>query len=571
VKENNSVDFKLKQQLIIFLLLFYSGSPFNDLFSQGIQDKPTRQSAIEAYSKGNYEQALKEFNELLLTFSKDPQYKYYSGACLVKLNRAPDEAVTLLKQALKGAAVVKTLPSDATFYLGRALQMSGNFNEAIESYNQFTEESGKKAARELGIPEFIEQCNAKKGEVVSAVIKPAQTVKNDKVDILIPLSQPVTKEAPAKIILPAPYEKILAEALDFQFKADSLNTRIMQQKKELEMLSGNEKAGLRLKISGNEELAVEYQNSADQKYTEADAAKIGTPVKPKQNKEVPQQVDIIVKDTIRKSDSITSENSVKKPEVPVVKQTDKEADIIKKSVVIVQKPVETYAVFELLTNPVEGADEKIIVNGDYPPGLIYRIQCGVFRNPVALSYFKGFRPVYGFKITGADKTYYYIGMFRRNSDAVKALAAVKAKGFKDALVVALSENKTVSSDRAALMEKEWSKKPFVAFGKSAIPVPADTIPPTLSFRVEVIKSKKPVKDDVIEGIKKMSGNRGLDILQTDDGNIAYLIGKFITFETAAEYTDLMIRNGYREARVVAFLGKKEIPVDTARQLFDNLE
>ena len=69
----------------------------------------------------------------------------------------------------------------------------------------------------------------------------------------------------------------------------------------------------------------------------------------------------------------------------------------------------------------------------------------------------------------------------------------------------------------------------------------------------------------------MAGNRGLDIQPVDGGKIAYLIGKFITFETAAEYADLLIRNGYREAQVVAWLGKKEIPIDTARQLFENLK
>jgi hypothetical protein len=67
----------------------------------------------------------------------------------------------------------------------------------------------------------------------------------------------------------------------------------------------------------------------------------------------------------------------------------------------------------------------------------------------------------------------------------------------------------------------------------------------------------------------MAGNRGLDIQTGQDGKIAYLIGKFITFETAAEYADLLKRNGYREAQVVAWLGKKEISIETARQLFDN--
>jgi hypothetical protein len=108
-------------------------------------------------------------------------------------------------------------------------------------------------------------------------------------------------------------------------------------------------------------------------------------------------------------------------------------------------------------------------------------------------------------------------------------------------------------------------------GMSVPEIPVDTVPPTLSFRVEVIRSLKPLKDDVVDGIKKIAGTRGLDIQPLDDGNIAYLIGKFITFESATEYADLLIRNGYREARVVAWLGKKEIPVETAKQLFENLE
>ena len=53
--------------------------------------------------------------------------------------------------------------------------------------------------------------------------------------------------------------------------------------------------------------------------------------------------------------------------------------------------------------------------------------------------------------------------------------------------------------------------------------------------------------------------------------IVYLAGKFITYESAEEYAGLLARNGYRDAKVTAWLGKKEIPVDTAQQLFENLE
>ncbi|HEX7494582.1 MAG TPA: hypothetical protein VF346_10205, partial [Bacteroidales bacterium] len=204
-------------------------------------------------------------------------------------------------------------------------------------------------------------------------------------------------------------------------------------------------------------------------------------------------------------------------------------------------------------------------------GLIYRIQIAVFRNPVLPSFFKGISPVYGFKIAGTDKTGYYVGMFRRYTDATNALASVKARGFKDAFIVGLSGGKSVSPDRAAMLEKEWGQKPFVNSGKSLQENKADTIPPTLSFRVEVTRSVKPLKDDIVEGMRKMAGSRGFDILPVDDGKIAYLIGKFITFESAAEYSDLLNRNGYREAHVVAWLGKKEISIDAAKQLREKLK
>jgi hypothetical protein len=137
--------------------------------------------------------------------------------------------------------------------------------------------------------------------------------------------------------------------------------------------------------------------------------------------------------------------------------------------------------------------------------------------------------------------------------------------------VALLANKSVSSDRSALLEKEWGNKPFISGVRVQTEARSDTITPTLTFRVEVTRTLKPLKDDILEGIKKMAGSRGLDIITLEDGKIDYLIGKFITFETASEYSDLLKRNGYRDAQVVAWLGTKEISIETARQLFDKLK
>jgi hypothetical protein len=551
---------KIRQQIIMILLIIVVSSAFSNILSQDVQPKPSRQSSFEAFSKENYEQAYKEFGILLQTYTKDPQYKYYSGVCLVKLNRNPEEALALLKQALQGASVVKTLPQEAYFYLGRAQQMSGKYSEAIESYNIFKKQVGKKTAREMDVAQFLQQCNENKGEIVASEISKPEVVNNDKVVVSQPeikqteqvVVQPVAeKETPPKATLPSSYDNILDEAIEFQIKADSLNMLIAKQKKDLEKIVENDKAPLRVKIRENEVLAASFQKSADQKYGEAQAVLIS------QNNEK--------KKTVQQPENNVSKDSARLEQKKIVAAPEKVSDTIRKVMPVVSKLTEIFSLFDVSANPSSEAAKKIIIDGEIPEGLVYRIQIGVFSKPVAPAYFKGISPIYAFKVPGTENRSYYAGMFRKSSDAGKALARVRATGFKDAFVVALAGGTRVSSDRATVMEKEWGDKPFSTVTSKA---PSDTIPPTLLFRVEAMRSLKPLKEEAVEGIRKMSGNRGMDIEQIEKGETVYLIGKFITFESAAEYADLMIRNGYREAKVVAFLGKKEIPVDTAREFVD---
>jgi hypothetical protein len=544
--------------------------PFNNLFPQNVPAKPTRQSSFEAFSQGNYEKAYSEFSELLLTYTKDPLYKYYSGVCLVMLNRDPGEATKLLNEAIQGGDAVRTLPSEALFYLGRARQLSGKYSEAMDSYNQYTSKVGKKAAKEMGVPEFLQQCIQKKGEITVTEQKPLSSSKNEKSDTSKALvkslnKEPVQKTAEKsdvpKVVLPGNYENLLNKAIEFQAKADSLLELAGEQRKELEKLPPSEKAALKDKISNYEKLAAIFQKSADQKYSEAQLA-----LNPGQDtsKLLKMATDKTVKSAVKDS---SGNVTYKKP----VAVTDRRTDTIKTVIPSVKVQEEVFTLFESSAKPLADPKEKIIVDPDVPAGLIYRIQIAVLRNPVVPAYFKGLSPAYGFKIAGTDKTIYYVGMFRKSANAAKELSVVKSKGFKDAFVVPLLDSKRVSPDRAALQEKEWGKKPFYSIENVSTATPADTITPTVTFRVEVIRSLRPVTLEVVEGIKKITGNKGLDIQFLEDGEIAYLVGKFITFETAAEYADLLNRNGYRDSKVVARLGVKEISVETAKKLFDKLK
>jgi tetratricopeptide (TPR) repeat protein len=550
---------------ILIIMIFVDLSSFDNSFAQIAQTAPTRQSSIESFSKGNYEQAYDGFTQLLQKYPKDPLYKYYSGACLVMMKKDPEEALALLQQSQSGASVVKSLPPDALFYLGRAQQMSGRYSEAIESYSNYAEQVGKKTAREKDVQGFIQECESKKGMVAVKTAKPAIVVTGagqpetgksaEQLAVNDAGNKPAGKEITVKEQLPPEYERLLDEALKLQYKADSLNLLAGEQKNQIENLPESERSSLKMKISQNEILAVSYQKSADMKYNEAQ-----TKMNPKVAA-VPLRTDSLPVVEF-KPPAATEE----KKNISV---TTGQSGTVTKQADVVRKTSATFSFFEILPKEAVYPDEKIKIDPEVPPGLIYRIQLAVFRNPVPPSFFKGITPVYGFKVAGTDKTNYYAGMFRRSADAKKALLAIKETGFKDAFIVSSSDKKPVSPDRAAVLENEWGSKPFIDSKLSGASL--DTIPPALVFRVEVVRSLKPQKPDFVEGLKTMAGSRGLDILHLSDGNIVYLIGKFITFESAAEYSDLLIRNNYRGSKVVAWLGNKEVPVETARQLFNDLK
>ncbi len=557
------MEIKIKPQFTLFLIVVATLLFCGDVYSQNIQSKGSRQSAFDAFSKENYEQAYMDFSELLLTYSKDPLYKYYSGVCLVKLNREPDKAIILLQEAVHGSTVIKSAPSDAWFYLGRAQQMSGLFTEAVKSYNLFIDQAGKKVARDLNVSEYIQGCNEKKGALKEAVNLPAEIINKATPDIIPEenktLTEKVTKPPVKKTDnprenLPADYDKALAEAMNYQVKADSLNTLAAEYKSELEKLPSAQKASAKAKISELESLAATYQKLADQKFS-------NTETKP-----------VITKDSVvLPKDNAPPKEAVQKADNQIKKTINANKDAVPVPLPVTKKTGEVYSLFEVITNPVFTQDQKIPIDHELPAGLIYRIQLAVFSNPVAPSFFKGITPVFGFKVSGTDITKYYAGMFRRMADASRALLGVKQLGFRDAFLNAVSDGKPVSIERASILEKEWGEKPFSVVVKPVSGTTGNTNPPELSFRVEVTRSAKPLKDEMVETFKKMAGGRGFEIITTEGGNIVYLIGKFLTFESASEYADLLVRNGYSEAKVVAWLGNKEIPVDNAKQLFEKLE
>jgi hypothetical protein len=579
----------------LFILALFFVFSFSDGFSQNQKPKPTRQSALDAFSKGDFEKAYIQFNELSTNYPGDPLYKYYSGVSLVKLERDPQRAISLLKEAQQQSGSIRTVPPDGLFFLGRSQQMSGDFIEAIKSYNLFTGQAGKRIAKENSTPQFIQQCNERKGAINlkkadykeipkkdrlqpgdSEKVRFAEKIENIKPDSIGKNEKSISPE----------YEKLINESLNYQFSADSVRGLSDLYRKQYEEAPVTDKPALKTKISEAEQLAAVNQKLADEKVLAAEAltntisgheVPQGERINPNSTfakKEIIPNAKSIASDVKRDTTSTKllgtpKENIAQKTDSQILKDTVNQIVTKDKRVASFPKTVGICSLFEIVAKQINAVDAKVPVNPVVPDGLIYRIQVAVFRNPVDEKYFKGISPVYGFKNGVSDMTNYYAGMFRKYEDASKALVKVKSAGFKDAFVVALFDKKIISAERAAILEKEWGNKPFENVLVPKIPeTPRDTVPQTLVFRVEVIKSQKPLSNELLENIKKLAGNRGLEIIKNDSGQSIYLIGKFLTFESAAEYADLLARNGQKEAKVAAYLGKREIPVETAKQLFD---
>jgi hypothetical protein len=596
VERSIKIKVKTTQSPSAFLMILIMMISFPELYSQDKHSKPTRQSALEAFSKDNFEMALAQFSELSITYPKDPLYKYYSGVCLVRLNKDPDKAASLLQEAMQGSAAMKMVPGDCLFYLARAQQMEGKFGDAIKSYNLYTKQAGKKVTRDAGAPRYIQQCNEGKGQIAQKDTGKNEMNKTDSIKVtpeaIVQTSERNNHQASDTGIkknemVPPGYENQLSEALDYQFRADSLTGIALALRKELDTIRNDRKEELRSKISNIEQLASYVQIQSDKRLAEAqtmitkpESEKPGVSEKVVIKDSTTVRTDsvkllliltkpVFIKDTLQNVNVGAPQKNIGQQVVnKVVRDSINQKVAEEKPISSVTKTPETYSIFEVKVKPASIPDEKVVVNPSVPSGLIYYIQVAVFKNLVAISYFKGISPVYGFKAEEAGVTNYYAGMFRRSADAAKALVRVKGLGFKDAFVVAIFDKKIVSADRANILEKEWGNKSLILVSQKTHDIQRDTVPQTLVFRVEVAKTTKPLKAEQLENIKKLAGSRGLDILTDDQSQNIYLIGKFLTFDSASEYAGLLTRNGQKDAKVVAYLGKKEIPVEAAKQLFE---
>ncbi|MRR19521.1 hypothetical protein EG827_04945 [bacterium] len=521
--------------------------------------QPSKTQAQAAWDKGNYELAYEHYNGLLLLYSRDPLYKYYTGACLVKMERDIPRAVTLLGSAITSSVNIKSVPSDVWFYYGRALQMNGSFAQASEAYGSFSREAGRKVSADYEVESYIDQCSRGKGAlspepsagssaVSSTTAATTKAPSNTASKVTAATTATATSAVPNTVTSPSTATSdITPPTASPSNPTPSTTVAVKPEQQKVVQKSQATSAG---KLPGDYYTilaeAVKIQHEADSTfYTAGDTARAGI---------LQAEADSLFL-MLEKAENPVPETAAVQPEqIP---------------------PAHLFSDFEVRPAPAYSEKNPVPIDQAMPSGLVYTLQIAAFRNPVAPSLFRGLYPVYGRKRPDSDATYYYTGFFRRIDDARVALPQARGAGFTDAFVIALMDGTKVSMERAQLLEKEWTAKPLP--GREASPAGekgTTTVNPepveTLSFRAEVMRITKPVKPEVIEKVEMLAGTRGLDMIKNSSGETVFLIGNFITFESADEYVSLLIRNGYNTARVAAYVGMQEIPVEAAKELLNRL-
>ncbi len=233
--------------------------------------------------------------------------------------------------------------------------------------------------------------------------------------VVIPETAATTEILPERPRRPRnDYSKTLAEALVLQLRADSL-ARITRDRRILakETPDAELKKQLVSEIIQSEKEAKATQRLADQKFTEAR--------KLKSDYQAPHEPDGL----------ITTAESLPVPGESKPVGLD-EFDLIERSPYSDSNPIPLgLAVF---------------------PGLVYRIQIGVFSKIKPPDAFGGITPILYEHINGNGVYKYYAGLFYSMNAVNGALEKVRAQGFPDAFVVAFENGKPISTEKAREIE-----------------------------------------------------------------------------------------------------------------------
>ena len=138
---------------VYFLLLFVLTNSFH-LYAQG--EEAQKKRGAELFEAEDYAAALPIYSQLLSLYSKDPNYNYRFGTCMLFAEKDKEAPLKFLEFGTSKPSV----EAEAHYYLGKAYHLNYRFSEAISAYKKYIElrHPNPKKRKNLPVEQQIKMC-----------------------------------------------------------------------------------------------------------------------------------------------------------------------------------------------------------------------------------------------------------------------------------------------------------------------------------------------------------------------------------------------------------------------------
>ena len=127
--------------LLIFILCFLV---LFEIKAQTNSEYDELKAAFANIENKNYKKAYPYFRKMLRQYPKEPTYQYYTGLCLLYLEKDPNKAIPYLRYASS-----KNVTADVYYYLGIAYLRNYQFERSVKSFDWFEKNADRKRLKEL--------------------------------------------------------------------------------------------------------------------------------------------------------------------------------------------------------------------------------------------------------------------------------------------------------------------------------------------------------------------------------------------------------------------------------------
>lgn len=397
---------------------------------------------------------------------------------------------------------------------------------------------------------------------------------------------------------------LLEQATQYQREADSLDIKSKQSL----ILARNSREDVKMLTADNERLLVQMNNpvAANTSFSETTGFAVVVPGKKETPGSVTETIASVntvstasekatsVKPVVVENKEVTSNMSMTNSAEKVsVNSTEPGAEITRKVASVTtntktNNSLETITpfteailtkenVFNKSTSQVSKPD--ISMNPSLPDGLIFKVQVGAFKTPVAASRFKGVEPVNG-ETSRKGWIRYCVGLFRAYESASAVKSEMRKSGFSDAFVVAYFNGKRIPLFEAYALIKKANEIEVQQYATNRtneanlLSTLAIQVKPSDAISTSVVASNQstsptpsgPLKYAVQVGVFRTNVAPG-SIASFESLRVESSTKKGLYRFTSGNYTDIsdaetakakIISSGIKDAFIVAYSGDTRI-------------